>query len=120
MFKIPTGNKFKEFESERTLWLERLYLKNDLQYIALATFCPPTMETVKDMQGKIRRTPCYLEGRAFQSVALRVMHYAETIVFKCKANNKEDKTKLFARLVFQEKTNPAMKLIADSDIGVHK
>ena len=48
------------------------------------------------------------------------MHYAETIIFKCKANNKEDKTKLFARLVFQEKTNPAMKLIADSDIGVHK
>ena len=34
--------------------------------------------------------------------------------------NKEDKTKTFAKLVFQGKTNAAMKLLTDIEAGVHK
>ena len=34
--------------------------------------------------------------------------------------NKEDKAKNFAKLVFQRKINAAMKLLRDTDAGVHR
>ena len=128
LFKLPTGSAAKAFINELSLWLERLNRKTEHHSIALKVYIvsPALMLQKPSKMSKSREHCKKLEDRLAAWKDSRI----DELIQECRIiqrrlssnerSNKEDKTKTFAKLVFQGKINAPMKLLTDIDAGVHK
>ena len=118
----------KVFIKELSLWLERFNYKTEHHSVALKVYIilPALMLQKPSKKSKSQehckklddRLAAWKDGRIDE-----LIQECRTIQRRFSSNerrNKEDKAKTFAKLVFREKINAAMKLLTDIDTGVHK
>ena len=118
----------KVFIKELSLWLERFNHKAEYHSIALKVciILPALMLQKPSKKSKSQEHSKKLDDRlaAWKDGRIdELIQECRTIQRRSSSNgrrNKEDKAKTFAKLVFREKINAAMKLLTDIDAGVHK
>ena len=127
LFNLPTDNAAKAFIKELSLWLERFNRKTEHHSIALKVYIilPVLMLQKPSKTSKSQEYCKKLEDRlaAWKDGRVDELIQECRIIQRFSSNerrNKEDKAKNFAKLVFQRKINAAMKLLRDTDAGVHR
>ena len=127
LFKLPTGKSVKFFIRELTVWLEHFNQRSNFHAIALKAYMilpalllqkPSSNSKAKDHCKKLEErlsmwkngeiTNLIKEGRLIQE-HLKLSKRCAT----------EDKAKIFAKLMLQDKINSALKMLSDCDTGVH-
>ena len=118
----------KVFIKELSLWFERFNHKAEHHSITLKVciILPALMLQKPSKKSKSQEHSKKLDDRlaAWKDGRIdELIQECRTIQRRSSSNgrrNKEDKAKTFAKLVFREKINAAMKLLKDIDAGVHK
>ena len=128
LFKLPTGKAAKSFIVELTNWLERFNRGGHYHDIALKVYMilpalllqkPSKNSKAKDHCRKLdERITAWKEGRIMDLLQEGRTIQARMIASKLRTS--EDEARTFAKFINQGKVNAALKMLSDSEIGVHE
>jgi hypothetical protein len=129
LFKLPSGKSSKIFITELTTWIDHFNKNTEYQCIALKVFMilpnlilqkPSKNSKAKEHARKVKeRMTAWKEGRFMEN-----LFECRLIQRRLQSNKRpaiKDKSRTFAKLMFQGKVNAALKMLKDeSDTGVHE
>ena len=121
LFKLPSGKAAKSFIIELTTWLDHFNRNTEFQAIALKVYMVlSSLLLQKPSRKKLEeRLQLWNEGRLDQ--LLQEGRTIQKRLKKSKGRSAEDSARTFAKLIFQEKINAALKFLSsDYDNGVHE
>ena len=128
IFNLPSGRVGKAFIEELTFWIKQFNLNSDLNSVALKTFMVlPTLILQKPSATWKSKEHCAAIERRLNlwrqgdlDLLLKEVRFIQgKFVNSKKTRTVEDKSKVFAKLVFQGKLSAAIKLLdSESSTGL--